>query len=425
MPTVILLDASLSMTRPIQFIDGIETTRKQLAITGINAFLDHLSVHSKLEFIALIAFSSLYEERCSFTRDYNVIKSELKNIDDYDKTCLETAFHGVNQMILGEWGNNTVCQIILITDGSTGIGSMSLKETLTLDKAVGSMPFSLPFSFPAKLHVVCIAGANEPSFIKSRPLYQRLIDMSGYDGSIQVLEQLQSEADIITLFQKLAEEIYISFKGVLKCGSLDSKIILSPAPVAYTKITDFNSQTYNVSTLIDICGFISVADVGSPMAISRHLILPATASGKNDLTSTTIDLTDENSIDEGNTPSFCVLLHGALKVENMAALVAIGENWFGFVYSWADSKKKSNLMLTILPPGSDIIPWLGDLNELATTDMFPAEQAGTFPLRPSEKRSYSQNGFNDMEKNFNRFNAHVTEQLPHVIVPPSGKGKNA
>lgn len=59
-----------------------------------------------------MAFSSLYEERCPFTRDYSVIKEELKNIDDYDKTCIETALHGVGHMILGEWGNNTACQVI-------------------------------------------------------------------------------------------------------------------------------------------------------------------------------------------------------------------------------------------------------------------------------------------------------------------------
>ncbi|KAJ8925819.1 hypothetical protein NQ315_009669 [Exocentrus adspersus] len=53
MPTVILLDVSLSMTRPVQLSDGTESIRKQLAEIGINAFLDHLSVHSKLEFISL------------------------------------------------------------------------------------------------------------------------------------------------------------------------------------------------------------------------------------------------------------------------------------------------------------------------------------------------------------------------------------
>lgn len=42
------------MTRPVILADGTETTRKQLAVNGINAFLDHLSIHSKLEFIALV-----------------------------------------------------------------------------------------------------------------------------------------------------------------------------------------------------------------------------------------------------------------------------------------------------------------------------------------------------------------------------------
>lgn len=76
----------------------------------------------------------------------------------------------------------------------------------------------------------------------------------------------------------------------------------------------------------------------------------------------------------------------------MAALVHLGPDWYGFVYSWADSKKKSNLMLTILTPGSDAVPWLGDLNHLGSPESFSADQLGSFPLRPAEKRSYSQNG---------------------------------
>lgn len=58
-----------------------------------------------------MAFSSLYEEKCPFTREYSAIKNELINIDDYDKTCIERALHGVNQVVLSEWGNNTACQV--------------------------------------------------------------------------------------------------------------------------------------------------------------------------------------------------------------------------------------------------------------------------------------------------------------------------
>lgn len=128
------------------------------------------------------------------------------------------------------------------------------------------------------------------------------------------------------------------------------------------------------------------------MAVSRHLILPASNNNKENIpVNSEPEHTEEDTSDEGTTPSFCVLLHGALKVKDMAALVTLGDNWFGFIYSWADSKKKSNLMLTVLTPGSDAIPWLGDLSHLEVADNVPLEHLGTFPVRPTEKRSYSQN----------------------------------
>ncbi|KAH1008073.1 hypothetical protein HUJ04_005222 [Dendroctonus ponderosae] len=285
--------------------------------------------------------------------------------------------------------------VVLITDGSTGVGSMSLKESLaTMNQRSNTIPrpFPLPFPFPVKLHIVCIAGANEANVVKSKPLFQKLIDVSGSEGSIQIPENLQHEANVTTLFQKLADDMYTSFRGILKCGNLASRIILSPAPIGYTHVTDFSVRPYHISDVLDVYGFVPVADIGSPMAISRHLILPTNSSRTSVANPNEADITDDNSADETTTPSFCVLLHGALKVENMAALVTVGLNWFGFIYSWADSKKKSNLMITILPPGSDVIPWLGDLNDLGTADMFSPDQVGSFPIRPSEKRSYSQNG---------------------------------
>lgn len=112
------------------------------------------------------------------------------------------------------------------------------------------------------------------------------------------------------------------------------------------------------------------------MSISRHLILPKICDrndkkyGKSEVVNEYEKLEADikmfysksdgaNSDDESSSfsanesakESVCVLLHGALKVENMAALILLNENWFGFIYSYADSKKKSNLMLTVLPPG--------------------------------------------------------------------------
>lgn len=83
-----------------------------------------------------------------------------------------------------------------------------------------------------------------------------------------------------------------------------------------------------MSDLIEVCGFIPVSDVGSPMAISRHLILPAPINSKDGGQMKQDSGHEDENFDEGTTPSFCVLLHGALKVEDMAALVTLGDNWY-------------------------------------------------------------------------------------------------
>lgn len=228
----------------------------------------------------------------------------------------------------------------------------------------------------------------------------RMVEIAGSDsGSVMTPEPgpLQPKS-IQTLFQKLCSSNFTPFYGNLKCGNLNARISLSPAPQPYTKVTDFDSILKTFSETIEVCGFINVADVGSPMAISRHLIVPQT-SGKPEPSRIKVEVdSDEENVDDGKTASFCVLLHGALKVENMAALCTVGDDWFGVMYSWADSKKKSNLMLTVLEPGSDSVPWLGDLNYLGSLEEFTSlglqsnsEPAPSFPVKPSEKRSYSQN----------------------------------
>lgn len=60
-------------------------------------------------------------------------------------------------------------QVLLITDGNTGVGPMSLKESFaTLNQRTQNNPFPIPFAFPAKLHVVCITQANDPVYLKCK-----------------------------------------------------------------------------------------------------------------------------------------------------------------------------------------------------------------------------------------------------------------
>jgi len=81
-----------------------------------------------------------------------------------------------------------------------------------------------------------------------------------------------------------------------------------------------------ISKEITLCGFVDLVEVASPPAISRHLVLPvhggSSSKGTNDTSITELNKTegepDEDltalSSEEGKNPSFCVLLHGALKV---------------------------------------------------------------------------------------------------------------
>ncbi|CAB0037129.1 unnamed protein product [Trichogramma brassicae] len=164
-----------------------------------------------------------------------------------------------------------------------------------------------------------------------------------------------------------------------------------------TKKTDFEVvPSLMISKNIEICGFIPIADVGNPGATSRHLILPMPTEKNSSMQGIAVldeDDEIEEVIDEGKEPSFCVLLHGALKVENMAALCLLNADWYGFIYSWADSKKKSNLMLTVLEHGCEVVPWLGNLRNLGSISFAKDKtfEALTFPIRPVEKRSYSAN----------------------------------
>lgn len=265
------------------------------------------------------------------------------------------------------------------------------------------------------------------TFISDTALYQKLLDYSGQPGKIYKCDELANE-DVASVYksvsglcQRICEANYKQFVATLNCGSyfkLESQILIWPPPLPFKDVDELGKEKQrSVSKQLDVCGFIGLTDIGSPMSISRHLILPSVGmvnpgaedsqpppSKKQkpmyDLEKLDVDIKnfyskaeveDDDSASSSavnSDESMVVLLHGALKVENMAALVLLNHNWFGFIFSYADNKKKSNLMLMVLKPGVDVIPWLGDLR-LLTTPNDPAEK-GSFPVKP-EKRSYSQN----------------------------------
>lgn len=141
MPTLVLMDVSLSMTRPVSQDGSEEFQRKNLAVHGLNMLFEHMASNYRLEFTALMAFSSLWELLVSFTRDYNAlqvrlcdksksltlqkklgstscffsVQDALSNLEDYDKTCIESALQGVSNVVQQEWGSACPCQVISFT----------------------------------------------------------------------------------------------------------------------------------------------------------------------------------------------------------------------------------------------------------------------------------------------------------------------
>ncbi|XP_044050138.1 integrator complex subunit 14 isoform X1 [Siniperca chuatsi] len=403
MPTVVLMDVSLSMTRPVSQDGSEEFQRKNLAVHGLNMLFEHMASNYRLEFTSLMAFSSLWELLVPFTRDYNALQQEaLSNLEDYDKTCVESALNGVSNVVQQEWGSACPCQVVLVTDGSLGIGKGSLRHSLqTLKQRGDDKKFPLPFPFPTKLFIMCVANAEELQMTDAMDNLEELLRLSGGDGQIFTMEGPLCMKSIQSMFGRLIDHAYSPFHAVLHCGNLSSDVQVFPRPEPVVMDEEVEPMPRTVSTDLEIVGFIEIADISSPPVISRHLVLPIAVNKEGDEVGTggTEELEEEPSASQvaGKSPNFCVLLHGSLKVEGMVALVQLGPEWFGMLYSQADSKKKSNLMMSLFEPGPEPLPWLGKISHLgpiseaAENPYGEDDSKSPFPVQPQVKRSYAQN----------------------------------
>ncbi len=332
MPTVILLDVSLSMSRRITAQDGLKTDiqLRHFAVQGIHHFLDELYGRCRLEFTALVAFSSLWEIVVPFTRDVSALKAGCLSVDVYDKTCIENALRGVEAMVMEEWGSVVPINVILVTDGRLGTGKGSLKESLNKTSNEEGT-FVLPFSFPCNLSVICIADSNnEEELSDSSICYKKLIDMKRKNGEIYIPESPLNIKHIEQCFHKIIIGHYEPYEGTLLCGNLKSEITLSPPPnfknswmiiLKSYRPEQEDSAVMRMPNEFNIIGFLDIADISNPPYVSRHVVTPIPKSSQ---TNTKQVLSPTCSDEDGKTPCFCVLLHGSLKIEKMVAVVQLG-----------------------------------------------------------------------------------------------------
>ncbi|XP_067623068.1 integrator complex subunit 14 [Eurosta solidaginis] len=491
MPTIIALDVSLSMQRPIPGRSEENVlTYHQLALKGISQLLEHLAATSKLEYVSLITYSTTSEVKVDFTRDYDVIRQAVKKVETGDKLCLISMLKNVASILSTNWGTQNYCQVVVFTDCGLGFGSTALKGFLQsyVDKENEPEYDWISQLKAVKLNFICMGVHSDYYFTRAFPLYQQLIDFIGLKGQLYMTKTPKDASEtsdnaandttkalgnsnlstsapasshshkselgrtaMFELIERVCEANFKPYEVLLKVGGyfrLECPVIIWPPPAPF-KTENGVKTDLKLSQKIEVCGYLSLSDIGSPASLSRHLVIPKvdrekparrsseksgsskSSSNANTNTKSQLDVNQPNyeyekleqdirdfytkdvkesgeeSTEDSETnlnksggnsssviipaekESMCVLLHGAMKVENLAALVLLNDNWYGFLYSYADSKKKSNLMLNILPPGNNVIPWLGDLQLLGfVEDLLPGE-THTFPVK-ADKRSYSQ-----------------------------------
>lgn len=136
--------------------------------------------------------------------------------------------------------------MLLITDGATGFGDGSLKQTVEaykspLHSTLGHK-FSLPFKFPCKLHVLLLADPADKQAGMSASLLRELIAINNQGGELFAPDGVLSTKTVQATFSLLSESYFAPFVGVLKCGNLKCPVQVYPTLENYDRCVD---QFYN------------------------------------------------------------------------------------------------------------------------------------------------------------------------------------
>ena len=318
MPTVLLLDKSLSMKRPLSTDNGKET-RLNMAKDGLSVLLTYMERTFPLEQISLVTFSSTCDIIVPFTRDHLELKEGLNDIMVGDKTDINNGLKVVIDSVVREWGVFNPIQIVLITDGTLG---MDGQQT------------GLCFPFPCKLHVLLI-GAKDDFHHEQIDSLCRILNIPLTSISSPMLINKDS---IKQMFLQLCQTHYRPVTSTLKCGHLQSKISFSPSPLMVQSLHDIASSTQHVfknpytitefPSEMEICGFLDVGCLSAPSVYSKHFVIDADLdiTKTNKLVNALLEDVplDESKNPEAEKPSFRVLLHGSLKCESKVAVVKLG-----------------------------------------------------------------------------------------------------
>jgi len=401
MPTLILIDSSLSMLRPANRPPNSSERNSEsrtsesesrendalelmdLAKWGIDLLLGHIEKVYKMEHVAILSYGCQCDLVCPFTRDISELRAKITTIDSSDASNPIAGLKGVANYVTESWQNSANTNVIIVTDGGVGLGKKSLKHFLE-NKLLLDREIQLPLLFPGTLNVILVNHLEEVQNDISS--YEKLIELSGLPGQVLVPTVTQPGSQLTRncvekCVQTVIDTHFKPFIGKLTMGDeFNCPVTLCPPPVKFKKVKEFEKVEAEIEEVLDIKGFLTLADVASPPVVSRHLILPFMPNVPYD--------------EDSRTANLCVLLHGALKTSSLCALVQVAangsRNWFGILFSHADSKKKFCLMLALFEPGNEPVPWLGNLLRLGPLDDLNATSQEPFPVKLlGHKPSYS------------------------------------
>ncbi|XP_037956735.1 integrator complex subunit 14-like [Teleopsis dalmanni] len=431
MPTVIALDTSLSMQSCIT--DGSGLTYHQLASDAIRQLLKYLTRNSKLEQVCLVCFSLTAELKVDFTRDYKLIRKAVKNVEISTKSNVLGLLQFVGPLISKTWSLDSYCHVVLFTDCPIGFRDNLLQSYAELKSKTGDKDPWLKLFEKTKINLVGLSLNKKynKKFLQVLKLYNYFFESCGLKYKIftpiyikdkdknyasdhkrrrintklsgsNSLQADKMNEQIRSSMWKMVHDLcvtnYKPMEILLKCGSyfrLECPITLWPQFPSYY---GFDVGSCCLMSRLEVCGYLSIADIGSPASLSRHVILPVLnkqdelvlvdgkykyASHRNDLELLENDMRnfyirDEDCSDDENAfklgaplpkpptekESLIVLLYKACKADNVAALVLLNDNWYAYIFVCPDSDIEQSLLLNVLPPGNNVIPWLGDLRSL-------------------------------------------------------------
>lgn len=319
MPTVILLDNSLSMRR-LSCVKEESESLLSIAIKGIDSFLCYMATCFPLDYCSLMVFSSTCESLVPFTRNYTDLRRGLLSVATQDRSDLGQALRSMVDIVLSEWGAFAPCQVIIVTDGNYNQGLN--------DKTVKFIPF------PCRLHVVSVVEVLTTSHFRTWCVANEIPISVSLDKST-----------IADAFLKIAETYFKPFNGVLKCGHLQSPISLSPSPVMAHMLTEYEfndggaTQSFPALKMshpfpneLVVQGFIDTTAISAPAVFSRHFVLDGIIDDEclkniikqlqdHDVNDPIKEISSNSDLYD--KPSFRVILHGSLKCESKVALVKL------------------------------------------------------------------------------------------------------